>query len=278
MANDLTSLSARAATLREQIESAAYEYYVLDRPTRSDAEYDRLFRELQELEREHPELRTADSPTQRVGAPPQSVLPKHAHLVPMLSLGNAFDDAELDEWGERLTRLVGEDANAEGFTAELKIDGAAVSLTYTDGVLVCGATRGNGMIGEDVTPNLRTLRDVPLRLRGIAPAGTVEIRGEVYIPFTAFERMNEERVAAGEPVFANPRNSAAGSLRQLDPSVTASRPLRFYGYSAVAVGGNGALPFATQWELLETLAGWGIPVAPGRRRCATLAEVHEWAH
>ena len=278
MSNDLTALSARAAFLREQIESAAYEYYVLDRPTRSDAEYDRLFRELQELEREHPELRTADSPTQRVGAPPQSALPKHTHLVPMLSLGNAFDDTELDEWGERLVRLVGDDVSAEGYTTELKIDGAAVSLTYTDGVLVTGATRGNGLVGEDVTPNLRTLRDVPLRLRGDAPSGTVEIRGEVYIPFSAFERMNEARVAAGESVFANPRNSAAGSLRQLDPAITSARPLRFFGYSVVAVGGNGSLPFRTQWELLETLASWGIPVAPARRRCATLAEVHAWAH
>ena len=277
MSDTLSKLSARAATLREQIERASHEYYVLDRPTLADAEYDRLFRELQRLEEEHPELRTADSPTLRVGAAPQSSLPKHAHLVPMLSLGNAFDDAELDEWGERLHRLVGGDAEAEGFTAELKIDGAAVSLTYRDGVLVTGATRGNGQIGEDVTPNIRTIREIPLRLRGDAPAGTIEIRGEVYIPFTAFERMNEQRVAAGEPVFANPRNSAAGSLRQLDPAISAARPLRFFGYSVASVGGA-KLPFHTQWGLLETLDAWGIPVAPHRRHCATLAEVHEWAH
>src|SRR5919107_2064213 len=165
MSDTLAALSARAATLREQIENAAYEYYVLDTPTRSDAEYDRLFRELQALEREHPELRTADSPTQRIGAPPQSALPKHTHLVPMLSLGNAFNEEELAEWEERLTRLVGGDVGRDGFTAELKIDGAAVSLTYRDGVLVTGATRGNGTVGEDVTPNLRTIRDIPLRLR-----------------------------------------------------------------------------------------------------------------
>ena len=277
MSEPTADLAARAAELRQQLEQAAYEYYVLDRPTLSDAEYDRRFRALQALERDHPTLRTADSPTQRVGAPPQSALPKHAHLVGMLSLGNAFDDAEVDEWGERIARLVGADVERDGFTAELKIDGAAVSLTYRDGVLATGATRGNGTIGEDVTPNLRTIRDVPLRLRTTRPPPLVELRGEVYFPFDAFERMNAERVAAGEPVFANPRNAAAGALRQLDPAVTARRPLRFFGYAAAAPGGNRALPFRTQWELLETLAEWGVPVAPHRAACATLAEVHAWA-
>jgi DNA ligase (NAD+) len=277
MTEHAADLAARAATLRQELEQAAYEYYVLDRPTLSDADYDRRYRELQAIEREHPALRTADSPTQRVGAPPQSSLPKHAHLVPMLSLGNSFDDAELDEWGERIARLVGDDVAREGYTAELKIDGAAVSLTYRDGVLATGATRGNGTIGEDVTPNLRTLRDVPLRLRTDAPPAVIELRGEVYFPFSAFERMNEERVRAGEPVYANPRNAAAGALRQLDPSITARRPLRFFGYSVVAPGGNAALPFRTQWELLETLAAWGVPVAPHRELCATLADAHAWA-
>ena len=214
-----TDLAARAADLRERLERASHEYYVLDRPSITDAEYDRLFRELQALEAEHPTLRTPDSPTVRVGAPPQSVLPKHTHLVPMLSLGNAFNEEELAEWEERLTRLVGDDFRRAGYTAELKIDGAAVSLTYRDGVLVTGATRGNGTIGEDVTPNLRTIREVPLRLRTAAPPKVVEIRGEVYMPFSAFERMNEARVRAEEPVFANPRNAAAGGLRQLDPAV-----------------------------------------------------------
>ena len=269
--------SARAATLRERLEEAAHAYYVLDAPVMPDAEYDRMFRELQELEREHPELRTPDSPTQRVGAAPASQLAKHTHLSPMLSLGNAFNDEELEAWEERAVRAVGDDVRRAGHVAELKIDGAAVSLTYRDGVLVVGATRGNGVIGEDVTANLRTIRDVPLRLRGEGIPPLVEIRGEVYMPFSAFEKMNEQRVAAGEPVFANPRNSAAGSLRQLDPAVTASRPLRFFGYSVVAPGGQG-LPFTTQWELLETLASWGIPVAPHRARFATLAEVHDWAH
>src|SRR6478609_9249221 len=265
----------RAAELRSLLHQASYEYYVLDRPALSDAEYDRLFRELQTIEKEHPALRTADSPTQRVGAEPASALAKHTHLVPMISLGNAFTEAELADWEERIARLVGDDARRAGFVAELKIDGTAVSLTYENGVFVKGATRGNGTVGEDVTANLRTLRDIPLRLRGDDVPRLLEIRGEVYMPFTKFEKMNEERVAAGEPVFANPRNSAAGALRQLDPSITAKRPLRFFGYTVAVPPGVG-LPFDTQWELLDTLARWGIPVAPSRKRCATIAEVHEW--
>jgi DNA ligase (NAD+) len=288
---------ARAAELRRQLDQASYEYYVLDRPSLADNAYDALFRELQELEAAHPELRTPDSPTQRVGAAPQSQLPKHTHLVPMLSLGNAFTDDDVAAWDERIERLVGDALHRTGYTAELKIDGAAVSLTYRDGVFVTGATRGNGSIGEDVTPNLRTIRDIPLRLRkeGPPPPRVIEVRGEVYMPFDRFEQMNLARAAEGDPVFANPRNAAAGALRQLDPAITASRPLRFFGY-AVALsdapddhqqGGTARkrtpaarprLPFATQWDLLDTLAGWGIPVAPHRARCGTLADVAAWAH
>lgn len=195
----------------------------------------------------------------------------------MLSLGNAFDDQELEAWQERLVRLAGSDMDASGYTVELKIDGAAVSLTYDDGVFTSGATRGNGSVGEVVTENLRTVRDVPLRLLGEAPRGRIEIRGEVYLPFDRFERMNEERVQAGEPVFANPRNAASGSLRQLDPSVTARRPLRLFGYSVTSADPS-LLPFRTQWELLEQLAAWGIPIAPNRARCLKLEAVFEWAH
>jgi DNA ligase (NAD+) len=267
----------RAAELRALLHQASYDYYVLDRPTLSDASYDKLFRELQAIEREHPELRTPDSPTMRVGAEPASALAKHTHLVPMISLGNAFDEAELTEWEARIARLVGEDARRVGYVAELKIDGAAVSLTYQHGVLTTGATRGNGVVGEDVTANLRTLRDVPLRLRGNDVPTLLEVRGEVYMPFKGFEKLNEEQVAAGEPVYANPRNTAAGALRQLDPSITARRPLRFYGYT-VAVPPGVALPFATQWELLETLSRWGVPVAPHRQRFTSLQAVHAWAH
>jgi DNA ligase (NAD+) len=213
----------------------------------------------------------------RVGAAVQSSLAKHTHIQPMLSLGNAFDDDELAAWQERLFRLVGDDISKSGYAVELKIDGAAVSLTYADGIFVDGATRGNGLIGEIVTENLRTVRDVPLRLAGNAPKGRIEVRGEVYMPFDRFEQMNEERVRAGEPVFANPRNSASGSLRMLDPGITARRPLKFFGYSAVAEDGA-SLPFKTQWELLETLEKWGIPVAPHRKRAKTLEEVFKWAH
>jgi DNA ligase (NAD+) len=273
----LSELSARAADLRLQLERASHEYYVLDQPTISDKEYDTLFRELQDLERANPELRTADSPTLRVGAPPQSSLPKHTHLVPMLSLGNAFNDDELRQWADRLTRLVGDDAQRAGYSAELKIDGAAVSLTYHDGILVTGATRGNGTIGEDITPNIRTIRDVPLRLRAKSPPTVIEIRGEIYYPFARFEQMNEARVQAGEAVFANPRNAAAGALRQLDPAITATRPLRFYGYS-VAMPAGTSLPFKTQSEVLAALAEWGIPVAPHHVRCESLDEVAAWAH
>ena len=273
----LSELAARAADLRQRLERASYEYYVLDQPVISDKEYDQLFRELQELERANPELRTADSPTVRVGAPPQSSLPKHTHLVSMLSLGNAFNDDELRQWAERLTRLVGDDVARSGYSAELKIDGAAVSLTYRDGVLVMGATRGNGMIGEDITANIRTLRDVPLRLRTTPPPAVIEIRGEVYYPFDRFEAMNEARVQAGEPVFANPRNAAAGALRQLDPAITATRPLRFFGYSVAAPTGT-SLPFRTQSEVLAALAAWGVPVAPHHVRCESLDDVAKWAH
>jgi DNA ligase (NAD+) len=272
----LAELSARAAALREELERASHEYYVLDQPTLTDAEYDRKFRELQALERDYPELRTEDSPTLRVGAEPQSQLAKHTHLVPMLSLGNAFNAEELEAWEERLVRFAGEDVRNAGYHCELKIDGAAVSLTYREGVLIAGATRGNGIIGENVTANLRTIRGIPLRLRGAEFPFLCEVRGEVYMPFSGFEKMNEERVAAGEPVYANPRNSASGALRQLDPAVSAARPLRFFGYSIVQPGDE-MPPVKRQSELLDLLDRWGIPTAPNRRKCSTIAEVHAWA-
>jgi DNA ligase (NAD+) len=195
----------------------------------------------------------------------------------MTSLRNAFTEDELAEWHTRAARIVGEPALARsGYAVELKIDGAAVSLTYRDGRLVTGATRGNGRVGEDVTANLRTIRDIPGRLRGTDWPPLIEIRGEVYMTFDGFEKMNEERVSRGEPVFANPRNSAAGALRQKDPADTARRPLRFFGY-AYAVPGVVALPFSTQTELLATLARWGVPVAPHHSRCASLNDVNGWA-
>ncbi|MEO7085191.1 MAG: NAD-dependent DNA ligase LigA [Gemmatimonadaceae bacterium] len=268
-------LAARADTLRAQLEQASYEYHVLDRPTLSDAAYDKLYRELVNLEEAHPSLRTADSPTQRVGAEPATTLAKHTHLVPMLSLANAFNEEELAAWEERAVRLSGDDVRRSGYTGELKIDGAAIALTYQDGVLVEGTTRGNGTIGESVTTNLRTIREIPLRLRGNGHPPLMEIRGEVYMPFSGFERMNEDRIAAGQPVFANPRNSASGALRQLDPKLAAAKPLSFFGY-AIAVPAGESFPAATQTELLELLSAWGVPVAPNHAYCATLAEVHTW--
>ncbi len=274
---ELTPDARRAAALREQLTRASHEYYVRDQPTLSDSEYDKLFRELQALEAANPTLRTGDSPTQRVGSEPQSALPKHTHLVPMLSLDNAFDEEELAAWDERVRRLGGDAVDRSGYSCELKIDGAAVSLTYRDGLLVTGATRGSGSVGEDVTPNLRTMHDVPLRLNTETPPPLLEIRGEAYFPFSRFAKMNAERSAAGEPVFANPRNAAAGALRQLDPTMTAKRPLRFFGYAAVHPDGAAALPFATQDQLLAALNAWGVPVAPHRMICRTLSEVNAWA-
>ena len=270
--------ASRAAKLRATLTRASYDYYVLDRPTIADLEYDRLFRELQALEAARPELRTADSPTLRVGAAVgASHLAKHTHLAPMASLDNAMSDEELAAWEDSAARLVGEGVRTGGYSCELKIDGAAISLTYREGVLATGATRGNGTVGEDVTANLRTIQEIPLRLRGAGWPALIEIRGEVYMTFDGFDRMNEERVRAGEPVFANPRNSAAGALRQKDPALTARRPLRFFGYT-FALPDNAPLPFETQWELLDQIAEWGIPVAPHRRRCFALGEVHVWAH
>jgi DNA ligase (NAD+) len=242
-----------------------------------DVQYDKLFRELQEIERNFPECLTPDSPTLRVGAEVQSQLSKHEHLRPMLSLANAFNDEELRAWEERLVRIAGADVAKSGYTAELKIDGIAIALTYENQLFVKGATRGNGAIGEDVTVNLRTVHDVPLRLHESAPKGRIEIRGEIYFPFDRFEEMNEARARAGDAVFATPRNAAAGSLRQLDPAITASRPLRFFGYSVATPDGI-EMPFETQTELLDALGEWGVPVAPHRQRAKTLAEVEAWAH
>ena len=271
-----SSTEQRAAALRDLLARAQHEYYVLDRPALSDAEYDRYFRELQLLEHEYPTLRTGDSPTLRVGAPVQSTFHSHRHLVRMLSLDNAFDDAELLAFEQSIERVVGGAVHSSGYTVELKIDGAAIALTYRDGVLTTGTTRGNGTEGEDVTVNIRTIRDVPLRLRGEGHPALMEIRGEVYMSFSGFEALNEARVAAGEPVFVNPRNAAAGALRQLDPSVTAQRPLRFFGYAAVVP--DGTAPARNQWELLAQLGAWGIPVAPHHTRCQTMAEVAAWAY
>jgi DNA ligase (NAD+) len=263
--------AARAAELRRILERANHAYYVLDRPEMSDAEFDRLFRELQALEAAQPDLRTPDSPTLRVGAEPATAFRKHRHLVPMLSLANAFSDAELDEWEARNRRLV-PDAGASGYTLEIKIDGAAVSLTYQDGVFVTGATRGNGIEGEDVTANLRTVLDLPLHLHGKRWPERMEVRGEVYLSKSRFAKINAERRRAGEQPFANPRNAAAGALRQLDSTVTRRRGLRIFCFHVEAPGRRP--PVATQHELLSALAAWGFPVEPHHTLVADLARAH----
>ncbi|HTT67878.1 MAG TPA: NAD-dependent DNA ligase LigA [Gemmatimonadales bacterium] len=261
--------AARAAELRRVLHRAIHAYYVLDAPEMSDAEYDRLFQELQALEAEHPEVKTPDSPSLRVGAEPATSLAKHRHLAPMLSLANAFSDEDLAAWEERNARIA-PDVVSAGYTLEVKIDGAAVNLTYRDGVLEVGATRGNGLVGEVVTPNLRTVPDIPLRLQGQGWPALLEVRGEVYMPRATFEVLNHKREAALEAPFANPRNAAAGGLRQLDSRATRERGLRFFAFSASAP--EAKLAFRTQAELLDGLQAWGFRVEPHRRRVADLAE------
>jgi DNA ligase (NAD+) len=267
-----SSAAERAASLRQQIERANYAYYVLDAPEISDAEYDRLFRELQGLEAEHPEVQSPDSPTQRVGAPVASVLAKYIHRRPMLSLANAFTAEELAAWEERNARLVPEVRKA-GYTTEIKIDGAAVSLTYENGRLTMGATRGNGEIGENITANLRTIADVPLTLKGRGWPKVMEIRGEVYLPYTGFKRINQQREAEGEPLFANPRNAAAGGLRMLDPALTRKRRLRMFAFAVEPI--EGGLTATTHSEVLDLLDAWGFQVEPHRSRFDTLEGVQE---
>ena len=264
--------AARAAELRRILERANHAYYILDKPEMSDAEYDKLFRELQDLEAKHPELQTPDSPTLRVGGEPATGFRKHRHLVPMLSLANAFTEAELREWEERNARLVPEVKTAR-YTLEVKIDGAAVSLTYEDGIFVTGVTRGNGVEGEDVTGNLRTVLDLPLRLRGKGWPKKMEVRGEVYLPKSRFAETNKQREKAGEPPYANPRNAAAGALRQLDSKKTRARGLRVFTFQVEAPGLK--LGIESQHELLEALLEWGLPVEPHHTRVKDLEAAHQ---
>jgi DNA ligase (NAD+) len=267
----------RIDELRRILVDANYEYYVLDAPTLSDAEYDRLLRELKQLEEQYPELITPDSPTQRVGAEPASQFVKVEHLAPMYSLDNAFSVEELRAWEDRNARIVREVREA-GYVCELKMDGTAVSLRYENGVFVRGATRGNGRVGEDITRNLKTIRSIPLRLRGEGPFPAVmEVRGEVFIPWSGFREMNERREAAGEPLFANPRNAAAGALRQLDPRLTAQRPLRFFAFQLqLDPSGRDRLPIRTQWDVLQQLSAWGFPVNPRNHVARNMDEVIEF--
>ena len=245
-------------------------YYQDDAPMVSDAEYDALFQQLVALEAAFPELKTEDSPTQKVGAAPSQGFAKIRHAIPMLSLGNAFDDEDVAEFLTRIRRFlsIGDDEPLE-IVGEPKIDGLSVSLRYEDGVFVRGATRGDGAEGEDITANLRTIHDIPEKLAGNAP-GIAEIRGEVYLPKSAFRALNETQKANDAKIFANPRNAAAGSLRQLDSAITAQRPLRMFAYSWGEFSANVA---DSQWEFLETVSNWGFQTNPISRLCTTLEEV-----
>jgi DNA ligase (NAD+) len=251
-------------SLREQIRHHNYRYHVLDDPEVPDATYDRLVRELQTLEEKHPELVTPDSPTQRVGAAPVSAFGTVAHELPMLSLDNAFSEDELRDFHRRVTQRLDVDIDAPlSYAAEPKLDGAAVSLLYEDGELVRGATRGDGTTGENITHNIRTIEAVPLRLIGKGYPARLEVRGEVFMPRAGFMAFNKKAEARGEKTFVNPRNAAAGSLRQLDPRLTAERPLDIYVYS-VGIHDGGKLPDRHS-EILDALQGWGFKVCPERR-------------
>ena len=264
----------RAEELRREINTHNHSYYVLDDSTISDAEYDRLFQELRALEAEHPELLTPDSPTQRVGGAPADGFTQVVHSAPMLSLGNAFNREDLENWLRRTKGLV-DDVDFQ-LVCELKIDGLAVNLTYENGVFIQGATRGDGAVGEDITQNLRTIKTIPLSLLEGAP-DRLEVRGEVYLPIPEFLRMNEELAAKGDQLYMNPRNTGAGSVRNLNPQVTASRNMEIWVYSLTGDGAGtqgGAFPAVEgHWEALEWLKGLGFRINPHNRLCDTIDEV-----
>src|SRR5256885_791508 len=262
-------LADHVAALRHQIEEANYQYYVEDNPTLTDAEYDQLMRELQRIEEEHPELQTPDSPTQRVGAGPVQDVPQRRHPVPMLSLANARNEEELLAWHRRAQSILPNAAFA--YVCELKIDGLAMALTYDNGRLSVGASRGDGLVGEDWTQNIRTVRSIPQNLRGKSIPERVEVRGEIYMSTKSFEKLNEEMT--DNRIFANPRNAAAGSLRQKDPRITASRHLDFFGYQ---IGYMQGLDFHSQWEALQLIRDWGFPVNPNIQLAKTLEEVWDF--
>ncbi len=254
--------------LRETIREHDYRYYILNQPALSDDEYDALMRKLQQWEKEYPEFITPDSPTQRIAGTPQESFPSFVHYRPLLSLSNAFLDEDIREFDQRIRRLLGHDRSQ--YVVELKIDGLAINLHYEQGSLTHGATRGDGTTGEDVTPNVRTIKTIPLRLYGKNIPEVIEIQGEVYMKKEAFVRLNQERQQKGEPRFANPRNAAAGSLRQLDPRVTASRDLHLFVYGASFI--QSRYQPQTQWELLNFLKELGFMINPHIQLVSTIEE------
>ena len=272
-AEDLVKATNRAAELREQINHHNYRYYVIDSPEIADAEYDRLMRELQGIESAFPQLVTPDSPTQRVGAEPIAEFGVVEHPQPLLSMANAFSDEELDAWYRRAANLLG--VPPKEFVCELKIDGLAIALTYEKGLFQTGATRGDGYRGENITQNLKTIGSIPLSVKN-APV-RFEVRGEVYMPKEGLTKLNKERELAGLPLFANPRNAAAGSVRQLDSRITASRPLDIFIYQWGWVASPWQLP-DTHWEILQYMKSLGFKLNPNIKLCRTLDEVKEYHH
>lgn len=279
---DDRDISQRITRLRDELNYHAYRYYTLDDPVISDAEYDRLMLELRGLEEAYPELVTPDSPTQRVGAPPRPEFRKVVHPIPMTSLSNAFDDADMRAWLGRIGRLLPDDTALTdlAFVVEPKFDGLAVALTYADGVLLRGATRGDGLEGEDITENLRTVKSIPLRIPAVPDAPPaplrIEVRGEVYLPIADFNQLNREQAEKGERLYANPRNAAAGAVRQLDSRITARRRLAFFAYAIGFVEGGEA--WASHWEALDYLKRLGFPVSPDVACTRDFDEVLHFIH
>ncbi len=275
-----TEAKQRVQELRQLLQKASYAYYVLDSPIMEDAVYDRLYRELQQLENQYAELVTPDSPTQRVGERPATQFISVRHNIPLYSLENAFNIEELKAWEGRWRRQAPNVGEVE-YVCELKIDGSALALTYENGVLVRGATRGDGVMGEDITQNVRTIRSIPLRLNvetldANSLPDRVEVRGEAFLPLEVFKQINEERQKAGEAVFANPRNAAAGTLRQLDSKIVARRRLDFFAYTLHIPGLDDASIANTQWEALELLQKMGFRVNPNHKLCPSLQDVAEY--
>jgi DNA ligase (NAD+) len=274
MAVDEKRAAERLAELRMEISYHDHRYYVLDDPVISDAEYDRLFRELLDLEEQYPHLVMPDSPSLRVGGAPLSAFAEVAHPFPMYSLDNVFDEEEFSAFDRKVRRYLQHEEEIAYFV-EPKLDGLAVELIYERGLFTLGSTRGNGVVGEDISPQLRTVQAIPLRLHNFkqSPPERLIVRGEVYLPRKGFAELNRQRLEQGEPLFANPRNAAAGSLRQLDPGITARRPLSFFVYG---VGDASVVPVRRQSELMDYFAALGFRVNPYTRRCATLEEVAAW--
>jgi DNA ligase (NAD+) len=269
----------RMMELGRLLQSASYAYYALDNPLMEDAVYDQLYKELVQLEQSHPDLVAADSPTQRVGEKPVEGFTSVQHRIPLYSLENAFDLSDMQTWGDRWQRLEPGLAYKAKYVTELKIDGSALALTYQDGLLVKGVTRGDGTRGEDITSNVRTIRSIPLRLNLESPPDWVEVRGEAFLGLEVFAQINRDRTEAGDALFANPRNAAAGTLRQLDARIVAQRQLDFFAYTLhlSAATSDFSLP-KTQWESLELLQKMGFRVNPNRQCCESLAEVEQYYH